>query len=219
MSKYLNELDANKLLSSYEIPMAKSFLCTDVEDAVSKAKHLKFPMVMKILSSDILHKTDAGCVFVGIKNEDELNITFHKIIENAKVYKPDAKIDGILIQEMAEKGLELIIGMKHDPQFGQTVMVGSGGIYVEVYKDVSLRLLPIKRNDAEKMLKEIKINKVLKGLRGKVYDDEAIIDVLLKVSKMCLENPNIDELDINPLFIYEKGRGVKGVDALIKIMN
>ncbi len=217
MDNYLNELDANKLLSSYKIPMAKSFLCKNVDEAVSNARYLKFPVVMKILSSDILHKTDAGCVFVDVKNKDELSVTFYEILENAKKYNSDAKIEGILIQEMAEKGLEMIIGMKYDQQFGPTIMVGSGGIYVEVYKDVSLRLLPIKRIDAEKMLKEIKISNVLKGLRGKIYDDEAIIDVLLKVSKMCLENPSIKEIDINPLFVYEKGMGAKGVDALIKI--
>lgn len=217
MSRFLNELDANKLLSSYEIPMAQSFLCTNLEDALSKAELLMFPVVMKVLSSDILHKTDAGCVFVGVKDKDELKIYFNKILENAKSYNSNAKIDGILIQEMAEKGLEIIIGMKKDQQFGPTIMVGSGGIYVEVYKDVALRLLPIKRTDAEKMIMETKIYKVIEGLRGKVYDVEAIIETLLKVSKMCMENPNIEELDINPLFVYEKGRGVKGVDALVKI--
>lgn len=217
MSRFLNELDANKLLSGYGIPMAKSFLCKDTEAAAEKAKQLKFPVVMKILSSDILHKTDAGCVFAGVKNEEELKLAFQKILENAKSYKPDVDIDGVLIQEMADKGLEMIVGMKLDPQFGPTIMVGSGGIYVEIYKDVALRLLPINRADAEKMLGEVEINKVLRGLRGTVYDSEAVIDVLLKVSELVVENPGIEEIDINPLFVYEKGRGVKGVDALIKL--
>ncbi len=217
MNKFLNELDANKLLSGYEIPMAKSFLCQSTEDAVEKAKQLQFPVVMKILSSDILHKTDAGCVFVGVRNEEELKTAFQKILENAKAYKPDADIDGVLIQEMADNGLEMIVGMKLDPQFGPTIMVGSGGIYVELYKDVALRLLPINRADAEKMLKEVNIYKVISGLRGRVYDGEAIISVLLKVSKLVMENPDIEEIDINPLFVYEKGQGAKGVDALIKM--
>lgn len=217
MSRFLNELDANKLLSGYGIPMAKSFLCKNTEAAAEKAKQLQFPVVMKILSSDILHKTDAGCVFVGVKNEEELKTAFQKILENAKAYKPDANIDGVLIQEMADKGLEMIVGMKLDPQFGPTIMVGSGGIYVEVYKDVALRLLPINRADAEKMIKEVNIYKVISGLRGRVYDDEAISDILLKVSKLVVENPDIEEIDINPLFVYEKGQGVKGVDALIRI--
>lgn len=217
MSRFLNELDANALLSGYGIPMAKSFLCKNTEDAVEKAKQLRFPVVMKVLSPDILHKTDAGCVFVGVKNEAELRTAFQKILENAEAYKADADIDGVLIQEMADKGLEMIAGMKLDPQFGPTIMVGSGGIYVEVYKDIALRLLPINREDAEKMLKEVNIYKVISGLRGSVYDSEAIIDVLLQVSKLVMENPDIEEIDINPLFVYEKGRGVKGVDALIKM--
>lgn len=217
MSRFLNELDANILLSGYEIPMARSFLCQSTEEAVEKAKQLQFPVVMKILSSDILHKTDAGCVFVGVKNEEELKTAFNKILENARAYKADADINGILIQEMADKGLEMIVGMKLDPQFGPTIMVGSGGIYVEVYKDVALRLLPVNRPEAEKMLKETNIYKVINGLRGRVFDGEAIIDVLLKVSKLVMENPDIEEIDINPLFVYEKGIGVKGVDALIKM--
>lgn len=217
MSRFLNELDANILLSGYEIPMARSFLCQSIEEAAEKAKQLQFPVVMKILSSDILHKTDAGCVFVGVKNEEELKTAFNKILENARAYKSDADIDGVLIQEMADKGLEMIAGMKLDPQFGPTIMVGSGGIYVEVYKDVALRLLPINRPEAEKMLKETNIYKVISGLRGSVFDGEAIIDVLLKLSKLVMENPDIEEIDINPLFVYEKGMGVKGVDALIKM--
>jgi acyl-CoA synthetase (NDP forming) len=216
MSGYLNELDANKLLSGYKIPMAKSLLCKDEEDAVKAAIELGYPVVMKILSSDILHKTDAGCVFVGVKNGRELRAAFQTILANAKAYKADADIDGILLQEMAEKGLEMIVGMKLDPQFGPVIMAGNGGIYVEVYKDVTLRLLPIGRQDAEKMLKETKIHKIIGGMRGTVYDEEAVIDVLLKVSKLVMENPDIEEIDINPLFIYEKGLGAKGVDALIK---
>ena len=216
MSRYLNELDANRLLSGYGIPMAKSFLCRDEEDAAKSASELGYPVVMKILSSEILHKTDAGCVFIGVKNEKELRDAYKRILENARAYKADAVIDGILVQEMAEKGLEMIVGMKLDPQFGPVIMAGSGGIYVEVYKDITLRLLPIDRLEAVKMLKEIKIHKIISGLRGIVYDDEAIIDVLLKVSKLVMENPDIEEIDINPLFVYEKGRGAKGVDALIK---
>jgi len=217
LSKFLNELEANKLLSTYGIPMAKSFLCESPEDAIEKGKQLTFPVVMKILSSDILHKTEAGCVFIGIKNEDEIRETYQKILENAKEYKSDAIIDGIMIQEMAKKGIELIVGMKLDPQFGPTILTGSGGVFVEVYKDVSLRLIPITRNDAEKMLKEVKINEIISGVRGTVYDKGAIISVLLKVSKLVIDNPNIEEIDINPLFVYEDGKGAIGVDALIKV--
>ncbi|SKC36053.1 acetate--CoA ligase family protein [Maledivibacter halophilus] len=217
MSRFLNELDGKNLLSQYDIPMAKGFLSKTVDEAKEIAKKLKFPVVMKILSSDILHKTEAGCVFTNVKTEDELVEIFDKILYNAKFYKTDAKIDGILIQEMVPVGLEVIIGMKKDPQFGPVIMVGSGGVYVEVFKDISLRLLPITKLDANKMLAETKLFEIIKGVRGTVYDKEALINILLKVSKLIIENSTIEEIDINPIFLYEEGKGAKGVDALIKL--
>ncbi|KUO69654.1 MAG: hypothetical protein APF77_15280 [Clostridia bacterium BRH_c25] len=217
MSRFLNELDANKLLLSYDIPMAKSLCCRTAEEALIHAEELKFPVVMKVLSPDIQHKTEAGCVFIGISCKEQLEKTFRLIMENAKAYNPDAVVDGILIQEMAEKGLEIIVGMKKDPQFGPVIMVGSGGIYVEVFKDIALRLLPIDRYDAERMLMETKAYHVINGARGKTYDMEKLIEVLLSVSKLIQQDDSIEEIDINPFFIYEKGKGGKGVDALIKI--
>ncbi|MEA4963187.1 acetate--CoA ligase family protein [Lutispora sp.] len=217
MSKFLNELDARNLLSQYEISMAKSFLSKTIEEAKEAAQKLELPVVMKILSSDIIHKTEAGCVFVGVKTEEEVEEAFTKICDNANHYNPDAKIDGVLIQEMAPAGLEAIIGMKKDPQFGPVIMVGSGGIYVEVFKDVALRLLPITRLDASKMLTETKLSQIINGARGTVYDKETLINTLLKLSNLIIENPTIEEIDINPFFLYEEGKGAKGVDALIKL--
>ncbi|MHB1393030.1 MAG: acetate--CoA ligase family protein [Clostridia bacterium] len=217
MSTFLNELDANKLLSSFDIPMAKSFCCKVAEEALLVAEELKFPVVMKILSPDIQHKTEAGCVFIGISSKEQVEKTFELIMKNAKAYNPDAVIDGVLIQEMAEKGLEIIVGMKKDPQFGPVIMAGSGGIYVEVFKDIALRLLPIDRYEAERMLAETKAYQIINGARGKTYDIDKLIDVLLNVSRLIQENDSIEEIDINPFFIYEKGKGGKGVDALIKI--
>ena len=219
MSRFLNELEASELLAGGGLSMAKSILCKDPDDAVEKAKSLRLPVVMKILSPDILHKTDAGCVFLGVKTEEEIRDCFHKIIANAGKYKADAKIDGVLIQEMAEKGMELIVGMKRDPQFGPLIMVGGGGIFVEVYKDVAMRLLPIGEREAEKMLHEIKLYQVIAGSRGAVYDEAAIVDALLRVSNLISGHPEIEELDVNPLFVYEKGKGVIGVDALVKVSS
>jgi acyl-CoA synthetase (NDP forming) len=212
-------LEASELLSSHGIPMAKSFLCRTPDEAAEKANLLEFPVVMKILSPDILHKTDAGCVFLDLKSGEELETVFHKIMKNAKKYKPDARIDGVLIQEMAEKGLELIVGMKRDPQFGPLILFGSGGIFVEVYKDVAMRLLPIEKREAARMLREIKLYQVIAGSRGTVFDEEAILDALIKVSDLIAKHPEIEELDINPLFVYEKGKGVRGVDALVKVSS
>ena len=217
MSTFLNELDANKLLSSFGIPMSKSFPCKTAEEALLVAEKLKFPVVMKILSPDIQHKTEAGCVFIGISSKEQVENTYKQIMKSAKEYNPGAVIDGVLIQEMAEKGLEIIVGMKKDPQFGPVIMVGSGGIYVEVFKDIALRLLPIDRYEAERMLTETKAYQIMNGARGKTYDMEKLIEVLLGVSRLVQENDSIEEIDINPFFVYEKGKGGKGVDALIKV--
>ncbi|MCK9217325.1 MAG: acetate--CoA ligase family protein [Firmicutes bacterium] len=217
MKKFLNELEAGNMLSSYGIPMAKSIACKTIDEALKEASKLKFPLVMKILSPDIQHKTDAGCVILNVKNIEELEKSFIIIINNAKEYDNNAKIDGILMQEMAPKGLEVIIGMKRDPQFGPVVMVGMGGIYVEVFKDVSLRLIPVKSYDVEEMIKETKLYKIIQGARGIKYDMECLVNVILRLSKMVEKQSEIQEIDINPFFLYGEGKGGKGVDALIKI--
>lgn len=217
MSKFLNELESNKLLSSFDIPMAKSYLCKTINDAEKYAEEIRFPVVMKILSSDILHKTEANCVFVGVNNKEDVRKTFELIMNNGKSYNPKAVIDGVLIQEMAEKGLEVIIGMKTDAQFGPVIMVGMGGIYVEVFKDISLRLLPIGVNDAYEMIMETKLYEIINGARGTNYDMDELVKVLLRVSNLVKENSSISEIDINPFFLYENGKGGKGVDALIRV--
>lgn len=216
MSRYLNELEAGSLLSEYDISMARSRAASSAEEAESIAKELEFPVVMKILSADIQHKTDAGCVFLNVEKAQVKDI-FEKIYKNASEYAPDAVIEGVLIQEMAKKGLEAIVGMKRDPQFGPVLMVGLGGIYVEVIKDVALRLLPVDRKEVQRMLRETRLYQMIAGARGTRYDEEALVDTLLKVSEMVLDRPSIEAVDINPLFLYEVGEGVKGVDALIQI--
>ncbi|EEG75615.1 acetate--CoA ligase family protein [[Clostridium] hylemonae] len=216
MSRFLNELDAKNLLSEYGVPMAKSMVAGTKEEAVRAAEELEFPVVMKILSADIQHKTEAGCVCLGVEKE-EVEETYEKILENARSYKADAAVDGVLIQEMAAQGLEVIVGMKKDPQFGPVLMTGSGGIYVEVFQDIALRLLPVDRKEAVRMIKETKLYQIIRGARRTEYDLDALVDSLLKVSELAVDQPSIEEIDINPLFLYEKGKGAKGVDALIKI--
>lgn len=215
MSKFLNEFDAKNLLSDYGLPMAKSLAVTNKTEALKLSAQLEFPIVMKILSADIQHKTEAGCVFPGVR-EPEVADTFDKIMAHAHAYAPGAAIEGVLMQELAGKGLEVIIGMKKDPQFGPVIMAGGGGIYVEVYKDVALRLLPVDRQEIKRMLKETKLHQIISGARGTVYDEEALVSCLMSVAKLAMEQPSIEEIDINPLFLYEKGKGAKGVDALIR---
>ncbi len=214
--KALYEYEAKKLLRKYGIPTTREFLARTKDDAKRHAKKIGYPIVLKIQSPDILHKTDAGGVVVGIGDEKELEKAFDKIMENAKNYEPNARIEGILVQEMvSDDGIrECIIGSKKDPQFGPVIMFGLGGIFVEVFKDVSFRIIPIERKDAKEMISEIKSYKILKGVRGqKSVDFESLESSLLNVSKMVWENQCIEELDINPLFVSPKG--VKAVDARI----
>lgn len=216
MSRFLNELEARDLLSEYKIPMAKSFLIKEKDELAELNEMMDFPVVMKILSPDIQHKTEAGCVFVGVSG-DETEGVYEQILVNAEAYDSLAVIDGILVQELAEKGLEIIVGLKRDPQFGPVIMVGTGGIYVEVFKDVAVRLVPLDREEARRMLEETKLCEIVRGARGMQYDEAELLETLLKISALVTDRPDIEEIDINPLFLYEKGKGVKGVDALIKI--
>jgi 4-hydroxybutyrate---CoA ligase (ADP-forming) len=171
---------------------------------------------MKIVSPDIIHKSDAGGVKVGLKNDNEIRLAFKEIMNNAKNYKPDAQIKGILVQELITSAKEVILGAKQDPLFGPLVMVGLGGIYVEVLKDVVFRLAPIDEQEAEKMVESIKAIKLLKGVRGETPSDlDAVVDSLQRLSQLIVDFPEIEEFDINPLLVLEKGKGVRVVDVRI----
>jgi len=199
----MSDMEAERLLKKFRIPTPKVILAKNEKAAVTHAKSIGYPVVMKISSPKISHKTDIGGVVVGVKNDDEVKKAFKKIMANAK--KHTQNIDGILVQEMAS-GIETIIGSKIDPQFGHIVLFGLGGILVEVIKDYSIRLVPINRVDAQEMIKEIKGYKILEGTRGKkAVKISDIEDCLLNLSKMVERHPEIEELDINPLFVSPKG--------------
>jgi len=217
MANFLNEYESNKLLADSGINMVKSYRCKGIDEVVERGNKLGFPIVMKILSQDIQHKTDAGCVFLNIENEKELKESYKKTIENAKKYNKNVKIDGVLIQKMEESGLELIIGINEDPQFGKMILLGMGGIYVEVFKDFSMRLIPIDKIEAYKMIEETKVNEIIEGKRGKKYDKKLLVDTLLKLSDLAKSNEEIKEIDINPFFLYYENEGGIGIDALIKM--
>ncbi|MHC1605452.1 MAG: acetate--CoA ligase family protein [Candidatus Methanofastidiosia archaeon] len=208
----LLEYEAKDMLKEYGISVPDYKIAKTEEEAVAMAKEIGFPIVMKIISPKILHKSDAGCVKVGIENAEEASSSFRSIMENAKRFADDKDICGVLIYGMVLKGVEVIVGMIKDPQFGSAIMFGLGGIFVEVLKDVSFRITPLERRDAEQMIKEIKAYPILTGIRGeKRKDIEAIVDLMLKVSRLVEDNPEIKELDLNPVFVFEKGISV--VDA------
>jgi acetyl-CoA synthetase (ADP-forming) len=211
---FLFEHEAKMLCGLYGIPITKIEVAKNEDAAVAAAEKIGYPIVLKIVSPQVLHKSDAGGVIVGVTDEKGIREGYQKIISNIKKNVPAAVIEGILVQEMAPKGTEIIIGSTVDPTFGPTIMFGLGGIFVEILKDVSFRLAPITKDDAWEMLDEIKAKKMLDGPRGTAKaDKETIVNTLLSVSKMLMECPEIKELDMNPILVYEKG--ARAVDARV----
>ncbi|HEV3433152.1 MAG TPA: acetate--CoA ligase family protein [Nitrososphaera sp.] len=212
----LLEEEGYEVLEAYGFPTPKSILCTTEQECINAARQIGYPLVMKIVSPDIIHKSDAGGVKVGIKTEDELRNSFKTVTENALKYKSDAKVKGVLVQEMVKSAKETILGASQDPTFGPVIMFGLGGIYVEVLKDVVFRIVPIDEQEAINMVESIKTIKLLKGVRGeKSSDFKAISDSLQRLSQLVVDFPEIKEFDINPLLVLEEGKGARVVDARI----
>jgi acetyltransferase len=215
--KSLTEHQGKGLLALFDLPVTKEAVAATEAQAVQIAGDIGFPLALKIDSPDILHKTEAGGLKLNIRDMDALKAAYNEVLENARKYDAKAKINGVLIQEMVGGGTEVIVGMQNDPQFGPTVLFGLGGIFVEILKDVSLRVAPLRKEDALAMIHEIKGFKILAGARGRAKADiEAIADVLVKVSRMALAlEDHLAELDINPLLVLPEGKGARVTDALV----
>ncbi len=212
--KLLLEHEAKSLISYYGIPTTKVRVAENENDAVKAANEIGYPVVLKIVSPDVVHKSDVGGVKVNLRSEEEVRNAYRSIISSVRENVPNARIVGVLVQEFAPPGLELIIGLIRDPQFGPTVMFGLGGIFVEVYRDVSFRVAPLTEEDADSMIKEIKAYKLLTGFRGmEPVDLESLKDALVKAGQVGLDNDDISEMDLNPVIAYPKG--LKVVDARI----
>jgi acetyl-CoA synthetase (ADP-forming) len=197
--------EARRVMELSGIPLNKSGLATTEDEAVEIAKKIGFPVVMKIVSPQVIHKTEVGGVEVNINSEGEVKKFYNEIISRTKEKMPDAEIKGILLEEMIQ-GTELIVGTTEDPQFGPMIMFGVGGIFVEVYKDVSFRLVPITNGDALDMLNEIHGKALLTGVRGlPKADTEQLLKILMNVSDLVASYPEIKEMDINPLIITKNG--------------
>lgn len=211
----LSESESRNIVAKYNIPFPKSKVVNSEKEAIQVAKEMGFPLVLKIDSPDILHKSDIGCVKLNINNELMLKEAYHEILDNVKKYCPAARIKGIQISNMIDDGIEMIIGIKNDPQFGPCILCGLGGVYVEVFNDTAIRLAPLSHDEAFEMVNSLKGIKLLKGCRGnKPSDIEAYTEALVNISKLaCDYKDTLKELDINPIFVYEKG--ICAVDALI----
>jgi len=212
--KSLLETEAKTVCMEYEIPVTKFQLAKNEAEAVKFAEEIGYPVVLKIVSPDIIHKSDVGGVVVGLKTARGVRNAYKQILGNVKKHKADAKIVGVLVQEMAPSSTEVIVGAIKDPQFGPALMFGLGGIFVEVLKDVTFRIAPITEDEAREMITEVKAYPLLKGYRNMPPADiEAIVQILLNASRLVMEHQEIKELDLNPIMVYEKG--AKTVDARI----
>jgi acyl-CoA synthetase (NDP forming) len=212
------EHEAKRVLSEYGIPVTREELATTGAEALAAARRIGYPVIVKVQSPDISHKTEAQAVALGISGDDELAAAYETVLRNAASYRPNAQIEGVLVQEMMTGGVEAIVGVVNDPLFGPAVMFGLGGIFAEALKDVVFRLAPVTPSVAREMIAEIKGYALLTGARGKPPADlDALADVLLRLSALAVDlQDHLAELDINPLFVMEKGRGVKAADALIR---
>ena len=212
--KALLETEAKTICTEYNIPVTKFNLAKNQKQAATQANQIGYPIVLKIVSPDIIHKTEAGGVMINLKNTAEVAAGYKKIIENAAKYKPDANIVGVVVQEMAPQSTEVIVGAIKDPQFGQTIMFGLGGIFVELLKDVNFRIAPINADDAKEMIMQLKAFPLLNGYRNTPPADiDALIAILCNTSNLIMDYPEIKELDLNPIMAYPKG--AKTVDARI----
>lgn len=212
--KLLTEIEAKELLKQAEISVVDTRLATSRDEALSISQQFGFPVVLKIASSDVVHKSDDGGVKLDLRTARQVGKAYDDIIKAIEKKYPQAKIQGVSVQKMARPGVEVIIGMSQDAQFGPVLMFGLGGILVEILKDVSFRIVPLTRRDAGEMIKEIKGYPILEGYRGQEPVDVANLEeLILKVSNFVEQHPEVDELDLNPVFAYRDG--AVAVDARV----
>lgn len=210
----LLEPEAKELIKNFGIPVGRNAVVSSVDDAVQAARSLGYPVVLKVVSPDISHKTDVGGVKVGIKDDEGVRTAYGEIIKNVGKRQPDARREGIFVEEMATPSREVIVGGLRDIQFGPVVMFGLGGIFVEVFKDVAFRIAPVEEFEALDMVCEVKGSKILKGYRNtEPLDVSALVRIIMKVSDMMVSLDEIKEIDLNPVLVYPEG--LRAVDARV----
>ena len=212
----LNEVESKQLLEEAGIPATKARLAASREEAVRIAGEIGYPVVLKILSPDVVHKSDAGGVKLNLGSAEAAGDAYAEIMRSVKAAVPDARIQGVSVQSMAKPGIEVIVGLTQDPQFGPVLMFGLGGIFVELLKDVAFRIVPLTPRDARQMIREIKGYPVLQGYRGQDPADLAALEgVILNLSQFAEAHPEVKELDLNPIFAYRDG--ALAVDARVVV--
>jgi acetyltransferase len=216
--RFITEVSASRIAAAYGIRVPEGGVASDLDEALALADVVGYPVVVKIASPDVLHKSDLGGIVTGVTGPDELRTAYERVLRNTRTRLPEARIWGVTVQEQVPHGSETIIGLTRDPVFGHVIMFGLGGIYVEVLHDVSFRLCPVDSHDAMEMIAEIRAYPLLKGARGQPSADvDAIADAIVRVSALASDFPEITELDINPLIVLPKGMGAFAADVRIGI--
>jgi len=213
---FLLPLEARQVMKAVGVPMPKSGIARSLDEAVRLSEEIGYPVVMKIVSKDIIHKSDAGGVALDLDDKGEVIDAYQAIMHNARRYNASARIDGVEVSEMLQRSTETIVAARRDPAFGPVVMFGLGGIYVEVMKDVAFRAFPLTLHEARTMVKEIRSYPLLLGVRGeKKKDIDGVVDSIVKMGTLVARCPDITDIELNPVVVYEHGQGVKALDVRI----
>jgi acyl-CoA synthetase (NDP forming) len=212
---YLPEIESLQVFEAYGFPVLKSRLAKTEEEALKIAQEFGFPVVVKIASPAIVHKLDAGGVVIDIKDNTELSRAYRKVIATAEALVGKEKVWGAEIQQMAGKGIEIFLGSKRDPKFGPVILFGLGGTFVEVFRDISFRVAPLREWSTKAIIEKSKAGKILQGYRGQPADVDKISECLGRLSQLVMDFPEIEELDINPLMVYPTGNGARVLDGRI----
>ena len=212
----LGEAETRPLLAAYGIPQVEGGFAASAEEAAALAQRVGYPVVMKIVSPQLLHKSDAGGIRLNLADGTAVRQAYDAMMAEIGAARPEAKLEGVMIERMAPKGQEVIIGMRRDPGFGPLMMFGLGGIYVELFKDVSFRVAPLSAEDARQMITETRAGRLLTGFRGQPHADlAAVVDVLLRLSRLALDHPEVEEAEVNPLLVFPAGQGALALDGRV----
>ena len=217
-SIYTLGLESFDLLKAYGIPTVGTALTKTVEETIESAEEIGYPLVMKIISPQISHKSDVGGIKLNLNDAEEVKAAYEDMMEKIPLKEPEARLEGVQLQKMLSGGMEVIIGMVQDPTFGPMLMFGLGGIYVEILKDVKFAIAPVHEIEANDMITGIKTHELLEGIRGyKAKDIESITDIILRISQLVIDFPEINEFEINPLMVFDEGEGALAVDMRLML--
>jgi acetyltransferase len=214
--KVLGEAQTRPILQAYGIPLVKGGEAHSAAEAAALAEQIGLPVALKIISPQLLHKSDSGGIRLGLKTAAEVSAAYEQMFSEIRARQPQAELQGVLVEQMAPRGQEVIVGLRRDPGFGPVVMFGLGGIYVELFKDVSFRVAPVSAAEALEMIKETRAGKLLGGLRGAAPADlQAVVEVIQRLGQLGLDFPEIAEAEVNPLLAFPQGQGALALDGRI----